>query len=227
MLTTYHYQSEHTICFDLNNGELMVNATEMAKPFGKQPAHFLRMDSTKQYVEAISRRYAKSHTDFIKVINGGNAFGTWLHQKLALRFAQWLSPDFAIWVDERIEELLTKGRTELAPASPLALARQMLEALEANEQRLAAVEGDVRRIEAKVTNVNDEYYSLSGWYKLAGRRWDLDLTAAQRMGRQLAQASRLNGYEVLKAHDAKYGRVNTYHASVLAAVLGFDGLQGN
>ena len=34
--------------------------------------------------------------------------GTWLHPKLAIRFAQWLDIQFAIWCDEQIERLLTE-----------------------------------------------------------------------------------------------------------------------
>jgi KilA-N domain len=37
------------------------------------------------------------------VENGG---GTWLHPKLAIDFARWLSPDFAVWCDLQIEKIL-------------------------------------------------------------------------------------------------------------------------
>jgi len=43
--------------------------------------------------------------------------GTWMNQKLALKFAGWLSPEFELWVYDRIEELLTTGRTQLQPMS--------------------------------------------------------------------------------------------------------------
>lgn len=212
------YQSEHTIAFDFNNGALMVNATEMAKPFGKKATHFLRLDSTEQYIDALKKRVAISQ--LVKVVHGDRG-GTWFHQKIALRFAQWLSPEFAIWVDEKIEELLTKGRTEIAPASPLSLARQMLEAMEIQEQRITTVESTVKRIEAKVTNINDDYFSISGWYRMAVRQWDLSNTEAQQLGKRLAKESAMNGFTVHKVHDAKYGLVNTYHKDVLKSVLGF------
>jgi len=218
MLTVMQYQSEHTIAFDFQANQLMVNATEMARPFGKKPTHFLRLDSTEQYIEALKKRVAISQ--LVKVVHGDNG-GTWFHQKIALRFAQWLSPDFAIWVDEKIEELLTKGRTELAPASPLSLARQMLEAMEMQEQRISQVETKMQVIEAKVTNINDDYFSISGWYRMAGRQWDLTNVDAQQLGKRLAKASALNGYGVHKVHDAKYGMVNTYHKDVLKSTLSF------
>ena len=48
----------------------------------------------------------KSH--FIKTSRGKGKNGTWLHPKLAIRFAQWLDVNFAIWCDEQIETLLTE-----------------------------------------------------------------------------------------------------------------------
>ncbi len=149
MLTVMQYQPEHTIAFDLKNGQLMVNATQMAKPFGKQPTHFLRLEATSQYIEALKKRYANSHSgnydtqsdrvaipQLVQVVNGDNG-GTWLHQKLALRFAQWLSPEFAIWVDEKIEELVTTGRTEIKPVVPTTYKEALIHLLQLEEAREA------------------------------------------------------------------------------------------
>ena len=35
----------------------------------------------------------------------GQGGGTWLHPKLAVRFAQWLDPKFAVWCDMQINSL--------------------------------------------------------------------------------------------------------------------------
>ncbi|WP_327190602.1 KilA-N domain-containing protein [Pseudomonas libanensis] len=32
--------------------------------------------------------------------------GTWLHPKLAVAFARWISPDFSVWCDLHIDALL-------------------------------------------------------------------------------------------------------------------------
>lgn len=42
----------------------------------------------------------------MKVIYGDNG-GTWMHEDVALEFARWLAPAFAIWCNDRIKELLT------------------------------------------------------------------------------------------------------------------------
>ncbi|MEM1121660.1 MAG: KilA-N domain-containing protein, partial [Bacteroidota bacterium] len=44
--------------------------------------------------------------------------GTWMDEKLALKFAAWLSPNFELWVYDRIQELLTTGKTELPSHLP-------------------------------------------------------------------------------------------------------------
>lgn len=38
-----------------------------------------------------------------------------MHEDLALVFAQWLSPDFYLWCNDRIKELLQYGMTATQP----------------------------------------------------------------------------------------------------------------
>ena len=48
-------------------------------------------------------------TGLVIVNQGGNnkmAQGTWMHEDLALIFAQWLSSDFYLWCNRRIKEIL-------------------------------------------------------------------------------------------------------------------------
>ena len=44
---------------------------------------------------------------------GGNHIGTWIHPKVAINLAQWLSPDFAVLVSNWIYDLMTKGKVEV------------------------------------------------------------------------------------------------------------------
>ena len=93
----------------------MVNATEMAKPFGKRPAKWLELPSTKEFLATLAT-IRKSDSEFVKTINGGTTEkgkGTWMHEDVALEFARWLSPAFAIWCNDRIKELLTTGSTAI------------------------------------------------------------------------------------------------------------------
>lgn len=70
----------------------MVNATEMAKPFNKRPNDFLILKSTNELTNSLSAKTGIPVTDLVIVNQGGNNQGTWMHEDLALVFAQWLSP---------------------------------------------------------------------------------------------------------------------------------------
>jgi hypothetical protein len=99
-----------------------VNATEMAKPFGKQTNDWLRLTSTEEFLNTLENiRFSNEPTgksrrsELVKTVNG---IGTWMHEDVALEFARWLSPKFGIWCNDRIKELLTKGQTSLNPHHP-------------------------------------------------------------------------------------------------------------
>lgn len=95
---------------------VMVNATEMAKPFGKLVGDWLRLKATTELTEALSADMHIPISALIQVVKGGNSEqGTWLHEDVALEFARWLSPSFAIWCNKRIKELLQYGMTAMQP----------------------------------------------------------------------------------------------------------------
>ena len=96
------------ISFDLS-GQGMINATEMAKANGKLIADFFRLDSTNEYLKALSSVMGIPITELYIIKQGGNIQGTWVHRKLAIRIAQWCSPKFAVQIDTWIEELFIKG----------------------------------------------------------------------------------------------------------------------
>lgn len=92
----------------------MVNATEMAKPFGKRPVDWLNNQYTKGFLIDLAEVRNLTSADLVRVIKGGNdknAQGTWFHEDVALEFARWLSPQFAIWCNDRIKELMKYGVT--------------------------------------------------------------------------------------------------------------------
>lgn len=87
-----------------------INATEVAKRFGKKPIKWLELPSTKSYMAAMVRHLSnevrKSDLKLVETVRGRGKAGTWLHPKLGVRFAQWLDDDFAVWCDEQIDALL-------------------------------------------------------------------------------------------------------------------------
>jgi hypothetical protein len=97
-----------TFALDKNNG-MMVNATEMAKAFGKYPKDFLILESTKAFIdEALKKENSpflgiKSESDLVE---SRQKSGTWMHRVLAIKFAAWLNPGFELWVYSTIERIL-------------------------------------------------------------------------------------------------------------------------
>lgn len=141
----------------------MVNATEMAKPFGKVPKDWLRTTPSKEFINQLAsvRHICPSQ---LVVVNKGNSTtfkqGTWLHEDVALEFARWLSPSFAIWCNDRIKELMRYGMTA-TPSTIDALLNdpdtmiQTLQALKSERERVAQAN---RRI-ATLTDQRDCFHS--------------------------------------------------------------------
>lgn len=109
----FNYQGNQ-ITF-LNEGDVKINATEMARPFNKRPAKWLELPSTKDFLNELAA-IRKSDRLLIETVNG---VGTWMHEDVAIEFARWLHPAFAIWCNDRIKELMKHGATALNPESLL------------------------------------------------------------------------------------------------------------
>jgi phage antirepressor YoqD-like protein len=94
----------------------MINATQMAKSFGKLPADWLKTSQTKDFIATYSDMKKIISADLVRVTKGGSGEqGTWMHEDVALEFARWLSPAFAIWCNDRIKELMKFGMTATQP----------------------------------------------------------------------------------------------------------------
>ncbi|EJF07853.1 KilA-N domain-containing protein [Thiovulum sp. ES] len=99
-----------------NSNSLYINATEIAKHFNKQPSDWLRLKDTKAYIEAFIRSGNSPSEKLVIVKKSGNykEQGTWIHKKLIIAFARWLDPEFAVWCDGVIEEILKTGSYSIA-----------------------------------------------------------------------------------------------------------------
>lgn len=86
----------------------MISATEMAKPFGKRPAKWMELPSTKEFIHTLET--IRKSDSLVQSVEGRNG-GTWFHEDVAIEFARWLSPQFAIWCNDRIKELMKYGMT--------------------------------------------------------------------------------------------------------------------
>ncbi|WP_051617657.1 phage antirepressor KilAC domain-containing protein [Prevotella sp. HUN102] len=164
-LSVFQY-SDAPVSFRKETGCLYVNATEMAKPFGKRTSDWLQNQTSKEFINALTEVRKSVSADFqaIRVVKGGSPSlqGTWMHEDVALEFARWLSPAFAIWCNDRIKELLQIGFTATQPtieqlvenpdliievASKLKMLRQQ----NTEQQRQIAIQN--RQIESLTTEV--------------------------------------------------------------------------
>jgi KilA-N domain len=124
-------ETSQEITFLKGDKHNMINATEMIKSFpDKQIGNFLFDKSRRIHVEKICLRNSQVINDIgipttlsiselgnyfpesIKVVRGGSDIhkqGTWFHHSIAYELARWLSPDFSIWCNDRIDELFKKG----------------------------------------------------------------------------------------------------------------------
>lgn len=91
---------------------VMVNLTAMAKMYpDKNLSQIVNSLEVKEYIKALTEIQNYSSADLLIVRKGGDISqqGTWAHRLVAIRVAQKLNPELAIWVDMKVEELLTTG----------------------------------------------------------------------------------------------------------------------
>lgn len=102
------------------DNNVMVNATQMAKIFGKRVDHFLKSDHANEFINILELTpFGGSSTplareEIIKTVNG---VSTWMHRILALKFAAWLDPAFELWVYTTIDKILLSHYQELKQAT--------------------------------------------------------------------------------------------------------------
>lgn len=110
----------NSIPFELTGNDVMINATEMIKLFpGKRINNFLRTDQTKELLSQLANELGVAlfsasgnyNSILVNVVRGGvsNNQGTWMHRKLAIAFAMWLSPVFYSWCLGKIDEIINQG----------------------------------------------------------------------------------------------------------------------
>lgn len=101
------------------NSDGWINATDVAKRFGKKPVEWLRLPASERYMKALAKalgmetKVGLSHFGLVEAERGGKTPGTWLHPKLAVNFARWLDDDFAVWCDLHIDALLRGELNEM------------------------------------------------------------------------------------------------------------------
>lgn len=112
---TFSYNG-NDVLFDTRD-DVMVNATQLAKIYGKRPNDYLSLPATNQLINAITRKYGISENQLVisKVGSSHNGGGTWMHRLIVVDFCQWLDIDLKLWCTEKLDELMRYGMTATQP----------------------------------------------------------------------------------------------------------------
>jgi hypothetical protein len=90
-----------------------VSLTAMAQAEGKRVSNYLRLASTKEYLDALKADAHIGASALIQVFKGGDGIqGTWAHPDIAIDFAQWVSPKFRIWANRTLRQTIQSGTVE-------------------------------------------------------------------------------------------------------------------
>lgn len=113
LIKVFSYEGNE-VTFRTLNGITYANGTEMARNAGKLTKDWTGLKSTKAFLAALSAERRIVLSELI-IISKGADQGTFLHEDVALEFARWISPKFAIWCNDRIKELVKHRATAINP----------------------------------------------------------------------------------------------------------------
>lgn len=105
---------QNKFAVEVIEGNVKVNLTQMGKPFGrnKRPKNWLRTQESIDYLNLLSVAQKRATADLVLVKQGGYNQGTWCTDfRIAIRYAQFLSPEFSIQVDGIILQLILGKET--------------------------------------------------------------------------------------------------------------------
>lgn len=156
------------VAFYKKEGILYLNATQMSQCFNRQPSDWTKNQQTATFINELAEMRNLRSADLVRVIKGGNnqtQQGTWMHEDVAIEFARWLSPKFAIWCNDRIKELAQYGFTATPhtleqminnPDLVIGMAQKLKEEINLRERTQRQLELSNQTIQRQATKV--QYY---------------------------------------------------------------------
>jgi len=86
-----------------------INATALCNAVGKKFSDYSRLDTTKEFLEALSSDAGIPASGLVVTVKGGipQMQGTWVHPDVAVHLGQWLSPKFAVAVSKWVREWMS------------------------------------------------------------------------------------------------------------------------
>lgn len=91
-----------------------IDATKLCEAGNKRIFNYIRNDTTQAYIKALERKTHIRGEELIMIQPSSNGKRhTWVHMKVAIHLAQWISPEFAVQVTDWIEELIITNSVTL------------------------------------------------------------------------------------------------------------------
>lgn len=160
-----------------------INATQMCQAHDKDLSKWLANDSTFDLVAALAKRLdikfkspklgnsvwtrvSATFPTLVRVKRGSpeTGGGTWIHHKLAVPLAMWISPEFALLVSDWVEQWLMTGQNPLnmATANP-PISPEVLELIEAHTRRSESLNRTIHTaIHQQINAIKDTLKVLEG-----------------------------------------------------------------
>jgi hypothetical protein len=95
--------------YKLINATDLTNASDGKKKFWSD---YIQNKGKKLFLEKLSSTLGIPRVQLVQSVEGNRADrGTWIHPKVAINFAEWISHDFAIKVTDWVDRIITKDLT--------------------------------------------------------------------------------------------------------------------
>jgi hypothetical protein len=227
----------------LRQSDGYINATRLTQAYKEQTGKrrdvndWLRNKRTQETLKHLSSVTVIPVNQLYQVFQGSpdNGGGTWIHPKLATRFAIWLSDDFGLMVENWVEEWMTQKVTphlELSPAEAiLQMAQFMVEQerktkeieakLALESQRNDQIEELVKQHDAELERIHKpcgDYFTVMGYARLKGIN-GISLSMANSLGRKASKACRDQGLPIEQVKDPRFGIIGCYPEKILESLI--------
>ena len=183
-----------------------INLTEMCQANGKRLDNWLRLKQTQDYISVLRQSLT---SEVLESEVGGSNPGTWGHPSLAINLARWISPEFAVWCDGHIFNLMSGNVVIAQPQLPQTYL-EALKALVASEERLMLAQAEVEVLEEAnqaLSEAVDELFNYSSIIRIAKFN---GISEERFKWHRLKTVSAQLGLEIKKVPCARFGTKNLY-----------------
>ena len=137
-------------------------------------------------------------------------------KQVLLRESKFVRKRVVEWL-ERFEEAnkpMTAGEILMAQAQGMIALEK---AQQAQAEQIALQNERLTKIEAKITTKNEDYFTISGYSNIIGKRVPLQLAIS--LGRKAAKICVQRSIPMGNEYDAKYGFVKSYPTEILREIF--------